>query len=68
MASVSRVQITGSILAKDLRLFTRDFLFIFLTILSLVTFVTLYWVLPKNVDETISMGVRGRDLQQAVNI
>ena len=66
MAHVSHVQSIGSILGKDLKLFTRDFLFIFLTILSVVTFVTLYWVLPRNVDESISMGVRGEGLQQAL--
>ena len=66
MAHVSRFQSIGSILSKDLKLFTRDFLFIFLTILSVVTFVTLYWVLPKNVDESISIGVRGEGLQRAM--
>lgn len=65
MAQVSRIQSIGSILRKDLKLFTRDFLFIFMTILSLVTFVTLYWVLPRNVDESISLGVRGEGLQQS---
>ena len=54
-----------SILRKDLMLFSRDMLFLFLTTLSLVTFVTLYWVIPKDVDETISMGVRGRNLSAA---
>ena len=65
MARVSRFRLISAILGKDLRLFTRDFLFIFLTILSVTTFVTLYWVLPKKVDESISIGVRGEGLQQA---
>ena len=65
MARVSKFRIIGSILRKDFKLFTRDFLFIFMTILSVVTFVTLYWVLPRNVDETISLGVRGEGLGQA---
>lgn len=66
MAHISRFRLIGTILRKDLNLFTRDFVFIFLTILSLVTFVTLYWVLPRNVDESIAMGVRGQGLQQAM--
>ena len=66
MDRASRLNSIGSILRKDFRLFTRDFLFIFLTILSLVTFVTLYWVLPRNVDESISIGVRGEGLRQAL--
>lgn len=66
MNRVSRLNSIGSILGKDYKLFTRDFLFIFMTILSLVTFVTLYWVLPRNVDETISMGIRGEGLQRAL--
>jgi ABC-2 type transport system permease protein len=63
---VSRLQLIGTILQKDLKLFSRDFLFIFLTILSLVTFVTLYWVIPRDVDETIALGVKGADLRPAL--
>ena len=55
-----------AILRKDLALHSRDLIFIFLTILSITTFVTLYWVLPRDVDETISMGVRGTDVLSAL--
>ena len=66
MNHVSRAHSIITILRKDLRLFTRDFLFLFMTILSVVTFVTLYWVLPRDVDESISLGVRGEGLEQAL--
>jgi ABC-2 type transport system permease protein len=63
----TRLGAIAAILRKDLTLFSRDLLFVFLTTLSIVTFVTLYWVLPKGVDETISIGVRGDGLLDAIN-
>jgi ABC-2 type transport system permease protein len=63
---VSRIGLLLAILRKDFALQIRDWLFIFITILSVVTFVTLYWVLPRGVDETISMGVRGATVQTAL--
>jgi len=63
---VSRFQSIISILRKDATLFSRDFLFLFLTVLGIVTFVTLYWVIPDDVDETIALGVRGAELRSAL--
>ena len=68
MAHVSRAESILTILGKDLRLLTRDFLFGFMTILTLVFFVTLYWVLPRNVDETISVGIKGETLHRVFEI
>jgi len=48
-----------AVMRKDITLFARDRLFIFLTILSVAAFVTLYWVLPREVDETIAVGIHG---------
>jgi ABC-2 type transport system permease protein len=62
---VSRFWSITSIIRKDVKLFSRDFFFIFLSTLSLITFVTLYWVIPRDVDETISIGVRGPDIRTA---
>ena len=62
----TRLGAITAILRKDLALHSRDLIFIFLTILSVATFVTLYWVLPRNVDETISMGVSGSDIRPAL--
>jgi ABC-2 type transport system permease protein len=63
----SRFNIFLTIIKKDLYLTFREFLFVFLTILSVVTFVVLYWVLPKDADETISLAIKGRGLEQAFN-
>ena len=63
---VSRLWSITSIIRKDLKLFTRDFLFLFLSALSLATFVVLYWVVPRDVDETISIGIRGADIRSAL--
>ena len=61
----SRIMIIGAILRKDLYLMFREFIFVFMTALSLVFFVGMYWVMPKNVDETISVGVSGGGLETA---
>jgi len=55
-----------AIIRKDLSLYSRDLMFVFLTILSISVFVTLYWVLPRNVDETISMGISGGGMKTAL--
>lgn len=65
-AGGSRLQIILAILRKDTTLLFRDFLFVFLTILVLVVFVALYWVLPSRVDETITVGVHGAGIEQAL--
>lgn len=59
----SKRGILAAILKKDIILLKRDLLFIFISILSITSFVVLYWVLPKNVNETISLGVRGGELK-----
>lgn len=41
----------------------REWVFLFMTILSLAVFVTLYWILPSEVDETIAIGMRGKGLE-----
>lgn len=61
----SRLAILWAILRKDATLFARDWLFIFLTFLSVATFVTLYFLLPADVDQTLSIAVRGRSLEPA---
>lgn len=55
-----------AIMRKDITLFARDRLFIFLTILSVTVFVVLYWVLPREVDETITVGVHGEEIRMLI--
>ncbi len=59
---ISRACIVFAILRKDANQMMRDLIFVFLTFLGVATFVVLYWVLPKNVDETISIGVHGEGI------
>ncbi len=54
---VSRASIVGSILKKDFLAFTRDRVYLFLTILGLVFFIVIFWLLPDTVDETITLAV-----------
>ena len=56
---VSRASILWAIVRKDVREYTRDRLWAFLTVFTLIVTVGLYWVLPDDVDETIRVGVSG---------
>jgi ABC-2 type transport system permease protein len=57
----------AAILRKDVYLLFREFIFVFMTVLSLVFFVGMYWLLPKNVDETISLGITGAGIENALS-
>ncbi len=54
---VSHLSIVRSILVKDLKEYGRDKLWAFLTVLVLVAFIVMYWVLPNSVDETITVAI-----------
>lgn len=56
---VSRLSIVSSIVRKDLREYGRDRLWVFLTALVLVAMTALFWILPNDVDESITLGVSG---------
>jgi len=58
---VSRAAIVWAMVRKDLVEYSRDRLWIFLTILVLVIVTTLFWVLPDEVDESLLLGVSGLD-------
>ena len=58
-----RAAIVRAIVAKDLREFSRDRLWLVLTPLMLVFYVAIFWLLPSTVDESITVGVYGRGLQ-----
>ena len=59
--TVSRPAIVGAIIAKDAREYVRDRLWLFLTALSLVFLIVIFWVLPNRVNESITVGVSGID-------
>jgi ABC-2 type transport system permease protein len=54
---VSRAAIVGAIVRKDLTEFSRDRLWMILTPLTLILFVTLFWLLPATLEESITVGV-----------
>ncbi len=57
-----RAAIVRAIVAKDLREFSRDRLWMVLTPLMLVFYVGILWLLPSTVDESIKVGVYARGL------
>lgn len=55
--TVSRGAILGALLKKELIAYSRDKLYLFLTLLTLVAVVTLFWVIPDSVNESITLAV-----------
>ncbi len=55
--TVSDSRILLAILKKDIRIYSRNMIYLFLTVLSLVFFVTIFWLVPDTVDEDITFAV-----------
>jgi ABC-2 type transport system permease protein len=49
--------VISAIFRKDLIVFSRDRFYVFITIIGLIAFIAMYWLLPDSVDETIYLGV-----------
>jgi ABC-2 type transport system permease protein len=62
MTVARRAAIVRAIVAKDLREFSRDRLWMVLTPVMLVFYIGILWLLPNTVDETIDVGVYARGL------
>ena len=56
---VSRLAIVWSIVKKDLIEYSRDKLWVFLSVLTLTAMIAIFWIMPDSVDESISVGVSG---------
>ena len=52
-------RIVAVIMRKDWREFTRNRFFVFITVIVLVAYAVVFWVLPASVDETVRIGVHG---------
>ncbi|MCL3859615.1 ABC transporter permease [Actinotalea sp. K2] len=61
---VSRPAIVASIVRKDFTEFSRDLLYIFLSVLGLVLFAVTYYLVPDTVDETLTVGVHQTGLDE----
>ncbi|MDH5373695.1 MAG: hypothetical protein OEX97_12200, partial [Acidimicrobiia bacterium] len=62
-AGVSRVSIIGTIVRKDFRAFLRDRFYLYMSIVGLVAYVAIFWVLPDSVDESITIGATGAGIE-----
>jgi len=50
-------RITGALVAKDVTLFFRNRFFALISILGIVAYVVIYFVMPRQVDETLEIGL-----------
>ncbi len=75
--TVSNGGLLLAILKKDIRVYSRNMIYLFLTVLSLVFFVAIFWLVPDTVDEDITFAItpplatlisEGRDSLQARGI
>ena len=62
----SHVALVVAIIRKDLREFSRDRLWLILTIVGLAMFIAVFWLLPASVDETIRVGIAPPDLAETM--
>ena len=58
--------IVNSIIRKDLFEFTRNRFLVFITLLVLVVWVAVFWLLPGSVDETVRVGVHHTGLDAVI--
>jgi ABC-2 type transport system permease protein len=52
-----RPHVVRAIVAKDLRLFVRDRFYAFVSVLGLVFYVGVFWLLPATVEDAIPIGI-----------
>lgn len=55
--AVSNVEVLLAILKKDIKVYSRNMIYLFLTILSLVFFVVIFWMVPDTVDEELRFAI-----------
>lgn len=62
---VGRGAIISAIVRKDIKEYTRDRFFAIMTVVGIVAYVALFWLLPADVDETLTIGVHQTGLDAA---
>jgi ABC-2 type transport system permease protein len=55
-----------ALVAKDLTLFFRNKFFAFISIAALLAYIIIYFLMPKDVDETLRIGFYTQELPQAI--
>lgn len=61
---VSRAAIIGTMVANDLRAFKRDTMWVMLSVIGLLAYVIVFWIMPDTVNEAITIGVFQSDLDE----
>ncbi len=65
MAGVGRGAIIAAIVRKDIREYTRDRFFTIMTVVGIIAYVALFWLLPAGVNETLTIGIHQTGLDAA---
>jgi ABC-2 type transport system permease protein len=55
--TVSNGEVLLAILKKDVKVYSRNMIYLFLTVLSLVFFVVIFWLVPDTVDEELTFAI-----------
>jgi len=55
--TVSDSEILLAILRKDIRVYSRNMIYLFLTVLGLIFFIAIFWLVPDTVDEDITFAI-----------
>ncbi len=55
--TVSHGKLLLAVLRKDIRVYSRNMVYLFLTVLSLVFFVAIFWLVPDTVDEELPFAI-----------
>lgn len=54
---ISTGRLLAAVLKKDIRIYSRNSIYLFLTVLSLVFFVAIFWIVPDSVDEELPFAI-----------
>ncbi len=65
---VSRAEIIATIVRKDFMAFVRDRFYFTVSILGLVAYAVIFWVLPDTVEETITIGATGAGIENLLEL
>ncbi len=60
------IRVISALAAKDLKLYFSDRLFAVVTVLGLVGYIVVYFLLPATVDETLGLGLYAPDMPPAL--
>ena len=52
-----RLSIVGAIIAKDVRIYSRDRFFMLVTVVGLLAYALIFWILPASTDDQLGIGV-----------